>query len=226
MHSFQTIPYFSRIMQGSYDAIWVLLHCPIQRWCDPSNTNHLLLLCKLNRDKRLLLTWSIVFVTFIQVIKLVVTFQVILCSNEHLFQFYVICENPMLRCHWFAILPHSGWSGVAIHHSTDDRLFSILTTIPSPLSRSLHMSHIVYIYTTIYCSYTSLFDLLWVLYLMIFLLFGSMSTRSIFPPIRSPSPGKRQYALSSRMPCCCRCSHFSHNVGHFWVILGAFNILL
>ena len=85
-----------------------------------------------------------------------------------------------------------------------------------------YLSHIVYIYTTIYFSYTSLFDLLWVLYLMIFLLFESMSTRSIFPPIRSPALGKRQYALSSRMPWCCRCSHFSHNEGHFcsfWVPL-------
>ena len=31
------------------------------------------------------------------------------------------------------------WSGVAIHHSTDDRLFSVSAAIPSLQSRSCHM---------------------------------------------------------------------------------------
>ena len=118
-------------------------------------------------------------------------------------------------------------SGVAIHHSIDDRLFGVSTAIPSPQSCSLHMSHIVYIYMTISCSYTSSFDLLWVLYLIIFSLSRPISIQDLSAFSYLPLRGKRQYASSSRMPRCCRwCSRFSHNVRHFWVILGAVNILL
>ena len=122
-----------------------------------------------------------------------------MCPNKHLFQFLVFVKTHAL----LSSVGHAAtlWivrSGIAIHQSTDDRLFSVLAAIPSPQSRSLH---IVHIYTAICCFYSSSFDLLWVLYLIIFLLSGSMFAGGILPSFLSDRSigAKHQYAWSSRM---------------------------
>ena len=101
------------------------------------------------RDKKLVLTWTIVFVTSLQVIKLVVTFQVIFCHNKHLFKLSVFCENPMICCHRLAILPPSGSYNPELPSTTQQMIYLAFRP-PFPLrSHALYTSvtHSLHLYS-------------------------------------------------------------------------------
>ena len=126
--------------------------------------------------------------------------------------FTLLCavpRNDVIESTRFLIRP-------PVNHST-----MVSTAIPSLQLRSLHICYTKFTFIQQFLVlYSSSFDLLWVLYLIIFPLSGQTSVRHLYAFSNLPLLGKRQYASSSRMPRCCRwCSRFSHNKEHFWVPL-------
>ena len=156
-----------------------------------------------------------IFVTSVQVIKLVVAFQVILCPNKHLFQFSVFCENPTLCCRQFAILPPSGsydpelpsttrWHWVVAFIQLD----GIYSAFQPPFPVRSHalctsVTHSLHLYN------------------------NDQSPFGIVPPF--PNSCSRA-SVSMLWAAICLGVVGSAltflNVGHIWVILGAVNILL
>ena len=145
------------------------------------------------RDEKVTFTWSIVFVTSVQVVKLVVTFEVILCLNKHLFQFSVFfCENSMLRCHRLAILPPSGSYDPELPSVTRQIIVYLAFRQPFPLhSHALctSVTHSSHLYNNFLLLYLLVQPALGPVLDYISLVWTDLRSAS-FRLFRSPAPGQ------------------------------------
>ena len=152
---------------------------------------------------KLVLTSLIDFVTSAWVIKLVITFSGNLCVLINIYFSFCFLWKSTIWCHRLAMLPPSRSYDPELPSNTRQMIVYLAFLPPFPLrSHALytsvtHSSH----YTAISCFYISSFDLLWVLYLIIFLFSWSMLASGILPSLSIFwSALSKQCSASCHMP--------------------------